>query len=98
MPTTSREFQRAARQRLLTAEFLLKNGYNLDAMYLAVYTIECALKALILQITLEPEREEVLERITHSAKMHEPETLKGLLKGMGCNIPLRLVERLRRSD
>lgn len=41
-------FQRAAGQRFTTAEFLLRHRYALDAMYLAGYTIECTLKALIL--------------------------------------------------
>jgi hypothetical protein len=43
MALTSRDFLRAAGQRLTTAEFLLKSGYNLDAMYLAGYGLECAL-------------------------------------------------------
>ena len=41
-------------QRLTTAEFLLENGYNLDAMYLAGYTVECTLKALILRKSAAP--------------------------------------------
>ena len=43
-------FWRAATQRLETATFLLESGSrkHLDAVYLAGYVVECALKALIL--------------------------------------------------
>ena len=39
---TARDFWRAAAQRFTTAEFLLRNGYTLDALYLAGYSVECA--------------------------------------------------------
>jgi hypothetical protein len=53
VPTSSRDFQRAAAQRLTTAEFLLLHRYNLDAMYLAGYTVECSLKDLGTPIPVE---------------------------------------------
>jgi hypothetical protein len=34
-PSSSRDFYKVAEQRFTTAEFLFKNDYNLDAMYLA---------------------------------------------------------------
>jgi hypothetical protein len=46
-----RVFERAAIQRLTAAEFLFQNDFSLDAIYLAGYAGECALKALILRRT-----------------------------------------------
>jgi len=46
MPLSSRDFQRAARQPLATAEFLLEHGYTLDATYLAGYTIRMHLEGV----------------------------------------------------
>jgi HEPN domain-containing protein len=97
MPSSSRDFQRAAMQRLKTAEFLLANRYNLDAMYLAGYTVECSLKALILEYTPESDRNATLKKISSGKKMHEPELLGGILKELGHRIPLELVHRFQRS-
>jgi HEPN domain-containing protein len=72
----------------------LKNGYNLDAMYLAGYVVECALKALILRFT--PEQDQAAKLI--QLKTHKLEKLVVLLRELGHPIPLRLVERIRRSD
>ena len=90
---TSRDFQRAASQRLDTAAFLLKNRYNLDAMYLAGYAIECTLKALILELTPDSERVKRLDQI----KTHNLEKLGAILKDLGRPIPLELVEKFRKS-
>jgi HEPN domain-containing protein len=97
MPSSSRDFQRAARQRLTTAEFLLANGYNLDAKYLGGYAVECTLKALILEITPVADQTEMLKKISSGKKMHAPEILGGILKELGRPVPLDLVKRLRRS-
>jgi len=96
-PLSSRDFQRAAAQRLTTAEFLLKYGYTLDAMYLAGYAVECTLKALILQATPVKDRQKTLRKISAGKKMHEPEILGSILKDLGRSIPLDLVKRFRRS-
>jgi len=73
-----RLFQRIADQRLATAEFLLKHGYNLDAMYLAGYTVECALKALILRWTPRQGFAVMLERLTRAGvKGHDFEYMGG---------------------
>jgi len=98
MPFSSHDFQRAAKQRLTTAEFLLNNGYNLDAMYLAGYAIECTLKALILEVTPVAERADVMKEISRGKKMHETEVLGGLLEDRGHHFPPDLVKRFRRSD
>jgi len=96
IPSSSRDFQRAALQRLTTAEFLFKNGYNLDAMYLAGYAIECTLKALLLEITPQADRAQQLRRISSGAKMHRPEILGKYLKDFEKPIPPELVKKFRR--
>ena len=45
-PTTSRDFLKAAAQRLIAAEALLREKHTLHAQYLGGYTVECCLKAL----------------------------------------------------
>ena len=95
-PSSSRDFQKAALQRLTTAEFLFKNDYNLDPKYLAGYAIECALKALLLEITPQKDRAQRLKSISSGAKMHRPEILGGLLKDLGRPIPSNLVKKFRR--
>ena len=96
MPTSSREFQKATRQRLTAAEFLLDNRYNLDAMYLAGYTVECSLKALILHSTPTGEQTAMLMKISTGSAMHNPETLGAILKDLGRPIPLAVVKGFRR--
>jgi hypothetical protein len=97
MPSASGVFLRAAKQRLHTAEFLLKNAYNLDAMYLAGYTIECALKALILERTPRRDKKSTLNAITSGSVMHSPEKLAEVLKELGPPIPSGLILRVRKS-
>lgn len=95
-PTTSRDFQRAAAQRFATAEFLLANTYTLDAQYLAGYTVECSLKALILETTPAADRSDQLDKMCSGAKMHRPEVLLDILRTKGIRMPLSLVQRFRR--
>ena len=95
-PTTSRDFQRAAEQRLTTAEFLLRYTYTLDATYLAGYTIECTLKALILERTPANDRLDMRKRISSGAHWHRPEVLLGRLRDLGVQLPLALARRYRR--
>jgi hypothetical protein len=91
-------FRRVAKQRFLSAEYLERGGYNLDAIYLAGYSVECILKALILENTAVGERESVFQRITKGAAMHSPEVLGALLKDVGAPIPSDLKERIRSLD
>jgi HEPN domain-containing protein len=95
-PESARDFQRAALQRLTTAEFLLNNGYNLDAVYLAGYTIECSLKALILAVTPLPARSTKLKSITSGSRMHNAEVLKAELKQLNKPVPPKLAAKFRR--
>src|SRR4051794_10616300 len=74
-PTTSRDFQRAAAQRLTAAETLLRGKVTLDAQYVGGYTVECSLKALILEFTPKNDRPHKLRSISTGAKMHRPEVL-----------------------
>jgi hypothetical protein len=97
-PTTSRDFQKIAGQRLTTAETLLRAKLNLDAQYLGGYTVECSLKALILHRTPDPDKPDKLARITSGAKMHRPDVLLGDLRDLGISLPLEIVKRMRRFD
>lgn len=62
------------------------------------YTVECCLKALILELTLINDKAEKLKEITARVKMHRPEVLLGELRNLGVSLPLDLAKRMRRSD
>lgn len=95
-PKDSREFLKAAQQRLDAAEALLGQKYTLDAQYLGGYAVECALKALILEGTVDAERPGVLKKISSGAKMHRPEVLLGELADRGYEITADLAGRIRK--
>ncbi|MCC6126535.1 MAG: hypothetical protein IT426_16365 [Pirellulales bacterium] len=94
---TSRDFQRASEQRFTVAEFLLEQrDYSLDAFYLAGYSVECILKALVMYRTPEMNRKAAFQRLKGGAKMHYPEHLKEELKNLGHPIPNEIVKGFRR--
>ena len=93
---TARDFERASTQRFTAAEFLLNRGFTLDALYLAGYAVECVLKALIMHLTPEANREETFRRLSSGAKMHRFENLKEELTKLGRPMPIDVVKRLRR--
>lgn len=97
-PTSSRDFQKVAGQRLNTAEVLLRERLTLDAQYIGGYTVECSLKALILHVTPPPDRPDVLARITSGATMHRPDILLGKLRDLGILLPPEVAKRMRRFD
>jgi len=97
-PTSSRDFQKAAAQRLIAAETLLRAKRTLDAHYIGGYTVECTLKALILELTPDPDKPAQLKRITSGASMHRPAVLLGELRNLGAALPLVLSKRMRRFD
>jgi HEPN domain-containing protein len=97
-PTTSRDFLKVAAQRFTTAETLLRERLTLDAQYLAGYTVECSLKALILHATPDPAKTDTLERISSGAKMHRADVLLGVLRDLGIALPLAIAKRMRRFD
>jgi HEPN domain-containing protein len=86
------KFLRASKQRLTSAEVLYKNGVYLDCVYLAGYSIECALKSAILsQVPLRNHREFIQEHF-RGAIAHDYEYLKKLLKDRGFSIPADVTE------
>ncbi|HEY5314826.1 MAG TPA: hypothetical protein VIK18_19990 [Pirellulales bacterium] len=93
---TASDFQRAAEQRFTTTEFLLERSYPLDAFYLAGYSVECMLKALVMHRTLAAGHAATFQRLKSGASMHYPERLNQELKGLGYPMPLDLVKRFRR--
>lgn len=97
-PTTSRDFQKAAAQRLMAAETLLREKITLDAQYIGGYTVECSLKALILELTPDPDKPDTLKRLSSGASMHRPDVLLGELRNLGVALPLDLARRIRRFD
>ena len=97
-PTTSRDFQKAAAQRLTTAETLLREKRTLDAQYIGGYAVECSLKALIVELTPDPDKPDKLRRITAGASMHRPNVLLGELRNLGVALPLDIAKRMRRFD
>jgi len=99
-PTTSREFQKAAAQRLIAAETLLREKLTLDAQYLGGYTVECSLKALILELTPVPDKPDKLMELTAGAKMHRADILLGELRNLGVTLPLPLAiaKRMHRFE
>lgn len=97
-PTTSRDFQKAAWQRLTTAETLLRHKLTLDAQYLGGYAAECSLKALILHQTPDQDKPDKLKQIKSGAKMHRPDILLGELRNLGIELPLVIAKRMRRFD
>jgi HEPN domain-containing protein len=98
-PVTARDFLKAARQRLDTAEGIFeKLRINLEAQYIAGYAVECALKALIMEKTAPPDRETMLYKLTHGAASHRKEVLLGALRDRGVVLPLEHSKRMRRFD
>jgi HEPN domain-containing protein len=88
------KFLRAAEQRLATAEFLLKNAYYLDCMYLSGYGVECAMKALILSRTPRNRRAAAAAGF-RGAKSHNFEHLKERLNMVNCPMSTELIAHLR---
>jgi HEPN domain-containing protein len=97
--TLGQKFQRAAKQRLDAASFLANGGFYLDAVYIAGYVVELALKALILGRTSAGKYDTMLIRLTKvGSKGHSFEYLKSILKGpaIDCVPPAHVNEGLRR--
>jgi len=97
-PTSSRDFQKAAGQRLIAAEVLFREKETLDAQYIGGYAVECSLKALILELTPVSDKPEKLGRITSGASMHRPEVLVAELKTLGIRVPPEVAKRIRRLN
>ena len=90
-PTTARDFLRVARQRLdVAVEIMEILRRSLEAQYIAGYSVECSLKALILEGTAEADRPAMLERLTHGAVYHRPEVLLDRLRDLGIALTLKI--------
>ena len=98
-PTSPRDFLKVALQRLTAAEEIMdKLRLSLEAQYIGGYSVECSLKALILEKTPEAERPAMLDRLTHGATYHKPEALLDRLREKDVALTLELAKRMRRFD
>ena len=98
-PTTARDFLKVAHQRLTAAEKILEVlRLTLEAQYIGGYSVECSLKALILEKTLVSDRSAMLDRLTHGAQHHRAEVLLDRLRDLGFVLPVDLAKRMRRFD
>ncbi len=88
-------FRRAAGQRLTSAEILYKSRMYLDCMYIAGYSTECVLKALILARVPPSKRTRFVREHFRGAVAHDFEYLKGLLRNLGVALPTREARMLR---
>ncbi len=98
-PTTARDFLKVALQRLSAAEEIMETlRLTLEAQYIGGYSVECALKALILEMTAEEDRPDMLERLTRGATCHRAEVLLDRLRERGVFLTVELAKRMRRFD
>ncbi len=98
-PTTARDFLKVALQRRTAAEEILATlRLTLEAQYIGGYSVECSLKALILENTHDPERPAMLLRLTRGAASHRAEVLLGVLRDQGIYLTVELAKRMRRFD
>jgi hypothetical protein len=72
--------------------------HTLEAQYIGGYSVECSLKALILDKTAELDRPAVLERLTHGATYHRAEVLLDRLRERGVFLTVELAKRMRQFD
>ncbi len=77
---------------------MLREKLTLDAQYLGGYTVECSLKALIVEITPDSDKPGKLEDLTRGKKMHRADILLGELRNLGITLPLALAKRVRRFE
>lgn len=98
-PTTARDFLRVALQRRdVAVEIMDILRRSLEAQYIGGYSVECSLKALILERTAEADRQSMLQQLTHGATYHRPEVLLGRLRELGIALTPDLARRMRRFD
>jgi HEPN domain-containing protein len=94
--TEARLYYRAARQRYDDAELLLEAGRTTGAVYLAGYTVECFLKALVLASVAPGLRTELLTQFRGS-HAHDVEWLGALYRrNVGTAVPRGVTRHLSR--
>ena len=92
----ARLYYRAAKQRSDDAELLLAAGRTTGAIYLAGYTVECFLKALLLSSVAPPLRRQLLQEF-RGGWAHNLEWLGGLYRQhVGAVIPRSVSRHLSR--
>ena len=98
-PTTPREFMKVSLQRLTAASSIMDVlRLNLEAQYIGGYSVECSLKALILEKTAILDRPEILAKLTRGATYHRAEVLLDRLRERGVFLTVNLAKRMRRFD
>lgn len=103
-PTTPRDFLKVALQRLTAAEKIMDIlRLTVEAQYSGGYSVECSLKALILEKTAEVDRPAVLDLLTHGATYHRAEVLldrlkSSLLRGCADSTGRPICDRRRVQD
>lgn len=94
-PTESRLYYRAAKQRFDDAQLLLAAGRTTGAMYLAGYTVECFLKALILASVSARRRKEIMSEF-RGRRAHDIEWLGAFYRRhVGAAIPRGVTRHLQ---
>jgi HEPN domain-containing protein len=95
-PAEARLYYRAGKQRFDDAQLLLQEDRTTGAVYLAGYTVECLLKALILA-SLPPARRRNLLTEFRGGRGHAIEWLGTLYrKQVGATIPRDITKHLAR--
>jgi len=98
-PTTPRDFLKVALQRLNAAEDIMASlCLTLEAQYIGGYSVECSLKALLLEKTPEANRPVMLATLTRGATYHQAEVLLERLRERGVVLTVELAKRMRRFD
>jgi hypothetical protein len=98
-PITPRDFLKVASQRLGAAGQIMEVlRLTLEAQYIGGYSVECSLKALILERTPEAERPDMLDTLTRGATYHRAEVLLDRLRDRGVRLTVELAKRMRRFD
>src|SRR5438067_1085011 len=94
-PTTPRDFLKIALQRLNAAESIMGTlRLTLEAQYIGGYSVECALKALILENTPKMKRAAMLKQLTRGERYHRAEVLLDRLRKRDVSLPLELAKRM----
>jgi HEPN domain-containing protein len=98
-PTSARDFLRVALQRLDVANEIMEVlRRSLEAQYIGGYSVECSLKALILEKTAETDRLTTLRAMTQGSIHHRPEVLLARLRDLNISLTPELAKRKRRFD
>jgi hypothetical protein len=92
----ARLYYRAAKQRFDDAQLLLREWRTTGAVYLAGYTVECFLKALVLASVAPGRRQQLLAEFRGS-RAHNIEWLGALYRQhVGATIPREVARHLSR--